>query len=263
MATTDILINDTPLTRYGFTVMEGLDGWRDAAVGSRPSDDAPGLAGRVLLDSRAQIPARQVTVPGFIRASSLSALLVNHHLIKALCAGARVELRFADDLTKVLACELVEARFPGVGPRLINNQARCRLRFEALDPYWYDRQPLLIAAPAATRARCPLGTAPTAPVLQVLGSATNPVITLRNQAGDSIGTLTWTGTLAATDSLEIDCAARTARKIASGTPSDAVAGLSGSFLILAPDDAGYALSSWATLEVSAGTLVASYCRGWI
>ena len=148
-------------------------------------------------------------------------------------------------------------------PRLVNTAAKGTLRFEALDPYWYDRDPTVVSAPAAVRVRCPLGTAPVAPVLQIAGAATNPVLTLRNQAGDSVLTLTWTGSLLSTDYLEIDCAARTAVKYTSGTPSDAASGLSGSFPILTVEDGGYELASWPTLESSAGGLVVNYKRGWL
>lgn len=266
MTLREVWINDTDLGRYGFSLVPELQGWRDLASGSRPATAIPGLAGRFLLDGRPDIPSRQVTIQGFLRASSLAVLVENHRQLKSLLTGGRMELRLADDPDRLLYVELPDGKFPGAPPRLTSTQAPCVLKFEAMDPYWYDKQPTVLtpaSTAASTRLRCPLGTAPIAPILIIMGGVTNPVITLRNQAGDVVSTLTWTGTLASTDFLEIDCAARTAKKTASGTLTDAVSGLSGDFPILTPEGNSYLESSWPTLEVTGGVLQVQYWRGWL
>jgi phage-related protein len=114
------------------------------------------------------------------------------------------------------------------------------------------------------RTGIPLGTAVSAPLIRVLGAATNPVITYRDKSGAVRQSMTLTITLAATDYLEIDCELFTITKYVSGVASNGITLLTaGDFIALDPQDGDYANGVWPTLEISAGSAEVLYRKAWL
>ena len=108
----------------------------------------------------------------------------------------------------------------------------------------------------STRYALPCGTAASKPViiLSTGGSATSvvtPVITLRDQNGEPVQTMTLTGTIAQNDFWRVDCGRTTITKYVSGVAS---AGDSlwtaGDYPIIRPADCYVEGALWATIQLS-------------
>lgn len=114
-----------------------------------------------------------------------------------------------------------------------------------------------VAMPTAnTRYAIPLGTAPSAPVVRVMGSATGPQVIIRSTSGSVVVQVTFsTLTLGANDWLDIDCQRGTIEKVVSGTRSSAIGTLNAADaphfpFNLDPAWGDYTNSQWPTAEVS-------------
>lgn len=141
----------------------------------------------------------------------------------------------------------------------------------AVDPTRYEREARIYAL-SATRTAVPVGTVPSAPIIYVYGaspSVVNPVIILRNAAGDEVSRLTLAGTLATNDALIIDCARQSiARYVAGVLQTGSSSGntwlVSGVFPVLDPEDsidgAGVSLALTSTSGTATG--LALYRRGF-
>jgi hypothetical protein len=157
------------------------------------------------------------------------------------------------------------------GNPLVQHAARVDLVFTCPDGAWRSVE-LTTLALSATRVRCPLGTAPSAPLCYVYGNGSSPTsftLVVRNAAGDAVSTTTLTGTaLGANDFLEVDAGAQTIVKSASGVRSNGIAYYaSGPWPKLDPADGRYDLSIYPTLEVTANAGTAAgaaiYGRHWL
>jgi hypothetical protein len=145
------------------------------------------------------------------------------------------------------------------------------LTFVAADPAWRDRDPLAYAL-STSRTACPLGTAPSAPVVTLYGgTVVDPVVIMRAGSGEETGRLTLAGTLASTDAIVIDAGAQSMQRYVSGVlQTGSASGLtwltSGVFPLLDPDDADADAAQWPTVELSATsgtpTGLLTYTRRW-
>ena len=137
------------------------------------------------------------------------------------------------------------------------------------DPTWRDVQPYYVGCPtAATRYALPLGTAPTNAIINVMGAATNPIVTYRNAAGDIVWQLTFTITLAATnDWLKIDTAKGRLTKSLSGTVTSAydvlTSGQTDFPRPFDPQDGDVTTTQWPTLEISSGSMESLFWKRWL
>lgn len=263
MATaTALYLNDLDLGSLGF-VVQSIDGLRDGLSLKWSSTALPGRAGALVLDGRPSSTPRQIVIHGTLRGGTLAGLMSALGQLQGVLRGGAIELRAVDTTDRMLLCRVRDRSTVGTFPQLTSPDAQVVLSLEAADPYWYSRQPVLANGGAAVRVTCPLGSMPSAPVTQILGAATNPVLTYRNSAGDSQGTMGFTVTLASTDYLEIDHHHRRITKYASGVASDGTALLtSGDWVTLLPEDGDAVLGVWPTLETSAGSLTVCYRKAW-
>jgi hypothetical protein len=259
---TALYLNELDLGTLGF-VVEAVDGLRDGPSVKWPTVTLPGRAGALVLDGRPSSAPRQITIHGTLRGGTVAGLMTALGQLQGVLRGGALELRAVDTTDRMVLCRYRERSTVGTFPQLTSPDAKVVIALEAADPYWYARQPTMVVGPAAFRVSCPLGAVPSAPVTQILGAATNPVLTYRNSAGDSQGTMGFTVTLASTDYLEIDHHHRRITTYASGVSSDGTALFtSGDWLTLYPEDGDSVLSVWPTLETSAGSLVVSYRKAW-
>lgn len=113
-----------------------------------------------------------------------------------------------------------------------------------------------------TRYALPQGTAPTALIARIAGSATNPILTIRSADGQTLSALSFTVTLASADWLDIDGERGKIDLVTSGTRTNGANLLtSGTFPIRLPLGSwNYRASSWPTAEVSAGTAEILYTK---
>lgn len=257
-----IYLNDRDLTGVGFFV-SSIQGLRDGASMRYAVAAAPGMAGNLLLSPQPQMGSRIITVNGYVRAASAAGLVAIYDELQERLQAGDIEVRTIDQPDRVLVCRYRDRTLTPLPPQFVSRIHQCAFTLEAPDPLWYDRDPIQVSAAATLKVRCPIGTAPVWPVLQIMGAASNPVITLRNAAGDVVTTMTLTVTLNSTDYLVIDCGAGTITKYASGVATDGLPLLTaGDFPVLSPEDADFVTAAYPTLEVSAGTLLGAYHRGY-
>lgn len=145
------------------------------------------------------------------------------------------------------------------------------LTFVAQDPTRWEVEPRLYGLSTTARTPCPVGTQTSAPVMEIVGSCTNPAIILRNARGEEVARTQFTVTLGSNDVLTVDSATEQITRLVSGVvQTGASAGLaaytSGPLPLLAPEDASAdgTLSPTVELAASSGTPVGtiSYRRRW-
>lgn len=139
---------------------------------------------------------------------------------------------------------------------------RCyvELQFTAVDPTRYEREAQTVAL-STSRAAVTIGTVASAPVLYLYGgspSVVDPVVIVRNAAGDETHRLTLTGTLATNDALVIDTARQSIDRYVSGvlqtgTDSGDAWLTSGEFPLLDPLDSSDGTGLTVALSATSGT----------
>jgi len=265
---TAIVVNGTDLgATFGFYA-DRVDGWlANTALGG-------GLVGVRGRDGGLALPAtvfagRRIEVAGTVRKDTVSARRDAERQLSDLCRSGRVRLVVDDGVAGAMQveCRLVALAFLPFGPSLSPLASRGTLSFVADDePYWRDVEPTTRAvAAAATRYTVPLGTAPSSPIIRIMGSATNPVLTYRDAGGTSRRTLTFTATLTSSEYLDVDMRRGRIQRVTSGVAANGIGLLTaGNFpWALDPQDGDFTTSSWPTVEVSAGTAELLWWRQWL
>lgn len=211
---------------------------------------------------------RQVTVNFIVQASSQTTLYATLDKIKAVCGTGLVELQTPYSTSRALYGVLQSLECAPYTSALLNGWVSGAVTFICANPYWWDISPSVVAFTTATD--IPLGTAPSAgrddwsAIITITGSAVNPTLTYKDYTGATVGTMAFTHTVAAGDSLVIDCGRRTVTKIVSSVSSNAISTLTAgyAFPALSPDDASFSASLWPTLTTSTGTGSITYYRAW-
>jgi len=265
---TAILVNGVNLgTRFGFYA-DRVDGW----LGSTTLGVGQvGVRGR---DGGLAVPAavsggRRLEVAGTVRKDTASDRRDAERGVADLCRSGRVRLVVDDGLSGAMQieCRLAALAFLPFGPSLSPLASRGTLSFVADDEvYWRDVEPTTRAlAVAATRYAVPLGTAPSTPVIRIMGAATNPVLTYRDAGGASVRSITFTATLTSSEYLDIDMRRGRVQRVTSGTAANGIGLITGGDFpwALDPQDGDYGTSSWPTVEVSAGTGEVLWYRRWM
>jgi phage-related protein len=262
VATATILyVNEFDTSRLGLQIEE-VQGWPDGVAMNVRTTPVAGRLGGLILPPEPDGAPRTLSIRGVIRCASLAELLTNRDLLKDRLSNGTLEVRFIDRPDRVAFARLREFRSPRIGPQFANKGAFAEIEFLCADPLVYAVNAPPIAFDT-DRAAVPLGTAVVAPVIRIMGAATNPVITYRNHAGLAVQTMGFTITLAATDFLEIDCELATVTKSVSGVVTSVNSVLSsGDFLRFDPTHGNYASSVWPTIETNGGTGEAIYRRAW-
>lgn len=215
------------------------------------------------------VTPREITIGLDVRAQTFTDRQRLLDIIKRRLAGL-VELASADLPGRIIRAELRDLAVEWYSGAYANPVVFVRLQFVALDPARWETQPLVYGL-SGSRTVCPVGTDTSAPDLEIYGSCTDPVIILRNHLGAEVSRCTFTATLGSTDALVISTATQTITRYNSGVAqSGALNGLrawaSGSFPILAPEDASPLGTAWPSLELSATsgtpTGLVTYFRRW-
>lgn len=269
----EIWVNDVDLSDFGFMASPVTKAWGDSPDLTNPSLATQGWPGPLWAGEPTLAQSRLLTIGGRIHTSPNAALLAAIDNMKALCQDGAVRLRFGDRPTQEYRgarCKAFsDTRYPTVFRGLDVDIA---VVFELATPQRFDINPLGYAL-STSRVSCPMGTAPSRPVvvLSTGGSATavvNPVITVRSYGGEIIATMGFTGSIAQNDFWRIDMVRAQVTKSLAGVASDGISlWTSGDFFTLRPADAWYQLSLWPTVELSSssGTPVGtiSYTRQYL
>jgi hypothetical protein len=195
----------------------------------------------------------------------VAAARANLEALRERFSRGRLEIRFIDQPDRVFFAHRRETRHEPLKSQAIKKGCRLTFDLRCLDPYCYATQPTAVAF-GSTPVPCPLGQQPSAPVIQVMGSATNPVIRYRRGDGSLLASMTFDPfTLGATEYLVLDTGAALITRVTGGTAVDAPNVLTAGRLVgfaLDPAHGDPATGDWPTLEITSGSAVAFYRKSY-
>lgn len=260
---TGITVNGADLgTTFGW-YPDRVDGWLGAPARNFAAITMPKRLGVVMpVDPTYQ--AREIRISGSLNPQALASRVtaeakIRDHMMTGLVTivvdDGTTPLRAIDGYTREL---VVEAPTPTLAPVW----SRISATVTCPEPVWRETTMQVIGFNATARAM-PLGTAPVAPLIRIMGAATNPTLKYKNASGQTLNTCQFTITLASTDYLLIDCANGLIQKSVSGTVSDArstFVSTNDALPVLDPADGDYINSVWPMLTVDLGTAVAIYAK---
>lgn len=258
----ELLVNGFDLSNLGFRVSQ-INGTRGGVANAPKSRKIPGRAGLLRTSLAVEMATRTIIVNGTVTGTTIDDLNLKLDAIKfRLTAGWMLEVTPGDLLDSYFVClpvQIDELDWP-VGQ--VIPKADVQFRFECFDPYRYSTNLQMINLSVIPQP-VPLGSAPSAPIVQI-GNVTNPVVTFRNLLGGTTKTMGFTITLASTDWLEVDCNTMLISKYVAGVKSSVPTVLtSGNFIILDPSEGDGANNQWPTIEVTGGVGVMIYKKAWI
>lgn len=258
MTTVAVVINEQDLAAFGF-IAESVTGVLDAPSVSYPTTKVPGRAGVVRLAIEPEMAPREIRLVGTLEATEPGTVDLMVGRLKQWLRGD-LELRTGYDLTKVYRAVCTSVVATTLDPQHLSWYAPMTLTFTCDDPRAYGAEAQVIGF-AGTRTPLPLGTAPSEPIIRIMGPATDPILTYRAANGAVLATHGFTIGLTTTDYLGLSTASATARVSRLGTETNAIATeASGDFLIFDPADGDPSAGAWPTIEVSSGTGEAIYQR---
>lgn len=259
---TMVYVNEFDTSGHGL-VVERVEGWIDGLSVAERTSLLPGRVGAVILPPETETTPRSIQVTGVVKGSSLASLRSNIDSLKERLYRGLVEVRFVDQSDRYVNARCSGFQVPATPPQFMNPRGRISFSLFCPDPLIYSTQPTIVGF-SSVAALLPLGTAPVAPIIRIMGVGTNPVLTYRKNNGASQATMGFTVTLAADEYLEIDCDLATVTKYAAGVATNGISlWTSGDFIVFDPQHGVFSDSSWPTIEVSAGTGECGYKRTWL
>lgn len=248
-----LFLNDFDTYRLGF-VVERFEGPGSSARLDYRTQGVPGRMGGVLLDPAPIVPNRTIRIVGALEAATPALARSNLEQLRARFNRGLLEVRFSDQMDRVWFARRVQGIHDAERGQVRHRILRYTVELESCDAYAYATQ-ATVTTLVATRTSLPLGTAPSAPVISLMGSGTDPVVTYRRADGTVAQTLSFVGlTLGSNDFLEVDAEAQVITLSTNGVRTSGNALKSaGRFFGLDPADGDAAASDWPTLEVTGVT----------
>jgi hypothetical protein len=243
-------LNGVSLADLGFQPEPTEPGRRAGLTLLRQSLEVPGVAGELDAGFGARASARTIVMAGEVRGTDRAAVLEAIRTILAHAGRGLVDLRCVDASDRVIRVLRSDAAVAGVdAPSMLAEQrsGRLTLRFWAGEPAWRDVVPQQLAIGQVPVA-CPLGAGVPSPwTLEIFGSTagvvTNPQVLYKDAAGNTVASLTLTGTLDwGTDAtaryrLSTEGLVPRIRKMVAGVWTDDDSALTaGAFFALSPHD---------------------------
>lgn len=266
-----IVVNGQDLNGLG-VYLASVEGVHDAVDRIWQTTTIRGRAGSII-QSPVREPGRVLKLTGTLTstAKTIQGLLTNADTVKDLLRSGMLRIVRTDGASPVNV-KYIDGYVTSLGLKHLGhpiNQTDDTLTctVQCRDAYWRDQEPTIRhAAVAGTRYTLPHGTAPSSPIIRIMGAATNPVLTYRDAGGTAQRTMTFTVVLAATnDWLDIDMRAGKITKWASGVSSNGRSLLTSGNPIFGidPQDGDWATSQYTTIEVSAGTAMCLWHKQWL
>lgn len=271
-----LFVNDRDLyADFSFVVTDQLAGF-PGMIGSASRDvqlsDGPEMQGAILDPRLIRRTPGKATVRGYLSTTTPALALAALDALRGLVmSGGEVAVRtgYATDRFCYAVCDSFDGS-SYVGEDL-NGRVSVAMSFVVKDGVALRLQPDGYALTTG-RTPCPIGTAESYPVITVHGGGAalaNPVITVRNAAGDVVQTMGFTVSLGANDELLVDCARGLyVTRLTVGVPSDAASTWSsGDVPVLRPYDGFPENGIYPSVELSSSAGVAqgdiTYTRRWI
>lgn len=245
-------------TDFAFAVT-GLSGWPGglgAAPRSNPLLGGPEMHGAILDPRLMTRQPGRASLSGIILGTSTATALAYLDALKQLCGEGEVAVRTAYATERYVLAILDQHDGVAYMPSALNGLVSVTLTFSVKDGCAFRVTPDGLGLSTA-RTSCPIGTVVSAPVITIHGGGavfTNPTITVRNAAGDSVQTMGMTFSGGADDALIIDSARARISKSASGTITDGASyWTSGDFCLLRPCDGWVESEAYPSIELSSAT----------
>lgn len=271
-------LNGVSLADLGFQPEPTEPGRRAGMTIVRQSIEIPGAFGDLDAGFGARAAAKTIVVAGEVKAADRTAVLEAIRTILAHAGRGAVDLRCVDATDRVIRVLRTDQAIAGVDvPSMLDAQrtGRLTLLFWAAEPAWRDLVPQQLAI-GQTAVACPLGASVPSPwVLDIFGNSagvvTNPQVLYKDAAGNTVGSLTLTGTLDwGTDAtaryrLSTEGLVPRIRKMVTGAWTDADSALTaGAFFALSPHEGFPPAGVYPTLQLydaaGRGTGFLTYAR---
>jgi len=212
---------------------------------------------------------RTITIGGLIRAASYTAIPAVLDWATEVAGTGLVEIRGPFSSGRAYYGVLQELPAELYEPTALTGIGRLTLTFVCPMPYAISTSASVIGF-GSTAVDIPLGTAPSAgrdgwsALIEIVGAATTPTLTYLNHRNETVGTMVFTNSPAAGDSILIDCGRRRVQTRTSGTFANGMTNLTAgySFPALDPSDAYVYGSLHAKLKVSSGSASIRYYKMW-
>jgi len=256
MSTRALLVDGFDLSTLGL-VVDNPAGWRDGFSVSWPSTAVPGRIGEIVTSTEGQVNGRTLRIDGAVLASTVSALLSQIDEIKYRLGSTEKTFVFSDDETREFYAYCSAITHQAIDPALIQRGISVRIGLEQTDPRRYGTSDTVVSGITTSPVDIPLGTAPVFPSITVTG-ASGFTLTYKDSSAVAVATIVIAG---ATSPVTLDCEAGT---VVDGG-GNAVAYLTSTSdfpFAFDPADGDYTTSDWPTLEVTAGTAVATYRKAY-
>lgn len=256
-----LYINDVDVATLGFAVSRAVRGAWDGIDIRQPSAPVMGKLGRLALTDAPPANPRQIVVAGRQEAADTATLRGLEDQLKRLAYDGVVRVRLGDDADREWEAR-ARMRVTPISGWQARTAQDVEITFECDDPTGQSVADTVVDFSGGAT-ECPLGTAPSAPVIWIGDTVTNPVVTLKDHLGQVVATMGFTITIGAGDWIEIDCEGQT---VIDQDGANQAATFDGSteFLELNPYHGGGTSGPWPTIGVSGGGLaVASYRKRWL
>ena len=257
-----IIVGGVNLETVGF-IADDIRGHRSMTPRSRPTTSVPGAIGLVVVSNIERWQPRRMEFSGMLNAATFSEMQSRLDELKYRLAGADLIVTVADDETR----EFQGVRFEAIPaalfrPHLIQTKTRVSLVAIANDPRGYSTADTVSSSFGSTDLAMPLGTAEVGPIIRISGPAITPAIIYRNSAAVEQARLVLTSTIGSTGFIDIDLEALTLIDETGANVSEDLNSTASVFFRLDPRDGDFVGSSWPTLNVTAGSAVATYRKAY-
>jgi hypothetical protein len=228
----------------------------------------PQRAGALLTRTRPQVAPRELVLDLVLRGTDIATAADQLDTLKAAIHGRPAAIVFSWDTGRQYLGYIQSVRAEPWLQTAVDGWLRVQVVALIPSAYAEDVTETTATDTPATPIDVLVGTGPTEPVIRIIGPATNPIITAKDEDGTTIGTLSFTIALGgSSDVLVVDCReGGSAYRDNAGTITDAVPLLSPgfSFPVFWPDNADYVTPDWPTLESSSGaSMQVIYRRQWL
>lgn len=249
--------------------LTGLSGLLGAPARTLGLLDVPGLPGSLDAGLPLREQTRTLTITGFTKAASRTGIPAIIDWVTEVAGTGLVEIAGPYSTGRAYYGVLQALPVEQAEKSILDGWANLTLTFLCPYPYALSTTASTIAF-GSTFVDIPLGTAPSmgrdnwSALIEIVGAATTPTLTYGDWAGNTVGTMVFTNSPSAGDSILIDCGRRRVQTITSGTLANGMTNLTAGYAwpSLDPGD-GYVYGSlWPKLKTSSGTGIITYYKAW-
>lgn len=251
---------------FYLTSMSGLLGAPARSLGLL---DVPGLAGGIDPGVPLRESAKTLTITGLIKASAYTGIAAVLDWVTEVAGTGLVQIAGPYSSGRAYYGVLQQLPTDQFEPTVLNGWAKFTMTFVCPLPYAISTTPTTVAF-GSTAVDLPLGTAPSAlrdqwsAMIEIVGAATTPTVSYLDSASNVVGTMVFTNSPAAGDSILIDCGRRRVQTITSGTVANGMSNLTAGYTFPACDPGdGYVYGAlYPKIKTSSGSGSITYYKAW-